>query len=141
MAPPKNQDLRCKFCEKTFKRKLNLHQHQSKNVCKSGEKCFKCPECSNSFDRKPYLRKHMHRMHECESPKKNICCVHCSSKFSTNSNYVRHIRKFHPEKKNSESPQRLETNGSNEETGGIGEGYVYFIFFHSIHSILFRSEF
>lgn len=135
MAPLQNQDFRCKFCEKTFKRKFNLDQHIAKDVCKFGNKCFKCAECSCSYDRKPYLLKHMNKMHGNGPREKTIGCKICTAKFSSSSTYYRHMKKIHP--KNQNSPQRLETGGfenclaphwrdEHNNTGDVGEHkYVY----------------
>ena len=51
----------CRYCEKRLIRKGHWEEHERIHT---GEKPFKCTECSSSFSKKTNMKMHFKRVHE-----------------------------------------------------------------------------
>ncbi|NWR51278.1 ZN398 protein, partial [Regulus satrapa] len=76
---------KCSKCDKTYRRKDYLLNHQRRHT---GERLFQCPLCSKrfSFSGKKSLRIHQ-RSHAAERP---YPCAECGKSFNCHSGLVRH---------------------------------------------------
>ena len=78
----------CSFCDKSFKHKSNLPQHERIHT---GDKPYQCAVCNKKFNRKSTLTRH-ERIHTGEKPYQ---CAVCNKKFNRKSTLTRHQRTQH----------------------------------------------
>ncbi|KAM6919164.1 uncharacterized protein FYW49_008676 [Xenentodon cancila] len=81
----------CKFCGKTFRRRVELEVHTRTHT---GEKPFGCRVCGKCFSRKSNMEIHM-RTHTGEKPHRCDVCGKC---FNITSSMIRHLRTHSGEK-------------------------------------------
>uniref|UniRef100_A0A2K5PGH3 C2H2-type domain-containing protein n=1 Tax=Cebus imitator TaxID=2715852 RepID=A0A2K5PGH3_CEBIM len=79
---------KCSECEKAFRRKDTLVQHQRIH---SGEKPYECNECGKAFCRKATLVQHQ-TIHTGERPYEPYECSECGKTFSQKDNLTQHKR-------------------------------------------------
>jgi uncharacterized protein YbaR (Trm112 family) len=111
MKSHKPQDtLKCGKCEKIFKRKDNLKEHEKKcNEIKGRvEKLrgvFTCRQCLKTFDIESYLKQHIKKAHEAKEGM--YFCKFCKKAYTTYNNLMRHMKKYHNQ--TTEAPDVIHT--------------------------------
>jgi KRAB domain-containing zinc finger protein len=76
----------CKFCEKAFKTKRCVENHE-----KTHKKEFKCKVCDRKFSLRSDLKQHL----EFHADKNAFFCDICQKSFTNRHNMLHHNRKFH----------------------------------------------
>ncbi|XP_065364675.1 zinc finger protein 782-like [Calliphora vicina] len=94
----KNEDNRCKECNRTFTRYNHLLRHM---LTHSDEKPHVCNFCGKGFSRSDHLQKHIQSIH-CE---KNYKCDQCSSAYGRKDHLQRHIETRHNKDPTVQKPQ------------------------------------
>ncbi|XP_023303972.2 zinc finger protein 420 [Lucilia cuprina] len=94
----KNEDNRCKECNRTFTRYNHLLRHM---LTHSDEKPHVCNFCGKGFSRSDHLQKHIQSIH-CE---KNYKCDQCSSAYGRKDHLQRHIETRHNKDPTIQKPQ------------------------------------
>jgi hypothetical protein len=97
-----NFELKCRFCDKIFKRKLHFEKHikSHENPKNYLERVFKCVEinCGKVYKSKENLVLHIKNIHMNIKPYK---CKFCNNSFSHRNGKLYHERRFHENNSNS----------------------------------------
>ncbi|XP_067946156.1 zinc finger protein 845-like [Watersipora subatra] len=111
---PQTMTYSCSKCSADFVTSAALTTHQQN--CKAQNSIHRCLLCSKTFERRPYLLRHMRKKHKTsiknrvdnldvsapgsvESKTKPFTCPQCGDKFSRNSALLRHARSKHASRK------------------------------------------
>ena len=86
-----NEQLKCEYCEKTFKVKLDLHNHVK--TVHLLENVFKCETCGMEYRRKIALQQHQ----AIHSDVYNFPCQKCDKKFKLRTVLLKHVQTVHAE--------------------------------------------
>ena len=76
---------KCQLCDRRFKRKENLKQHQNLAAC---VKSHTCKICHKSFTRNMDLQRHNKTVHNKE---KDVECKTCKQMFTRKDSMLRHV--------------------------------------------------
>ncbi len=90
----RSRTIKCPQCERKFKSKRALKQHQQA----LHEKAFKCKFCNKTFKTGGSLAQHITDKH-----RKTFECLHCPRKFFSNEELIQHAKEMH-------QPERVRVN-------------------------------
>lgn len=99
LAMHKMSHYQCKFCDKPFKTRVNLIEHERVHT---KEKPFVCEQCGMKFRTKQQMREHAQR----HNPEKPYQCEICDRRFSVRTTYKAHVQRH-----NTETPYLCELCG------------------------------
>ena len=80
------QRYQCKFCDRSFHEKQKWTEHHRSHT---GERPFKCTQCSKAYPMRYLLLKHIRREHDKE---RRYECSVCSKRFFQRIDWTRHCR-------------------------------------------------
>ena len=107
--------LKCKFCDKLFGKRKNLHIHlktvHQREFARLPSPTFECKICAESFPRESNLAGHMWSAHQ----KKGFHCQICQKAFHRQINLYQHKRKVHTGKSGSKVIPISSANSSQDE--------------------------
>ena len=87
-------DIKCEWCEKTYKTAGKLATHMKKEHDKILENdTTKCPICQKEFSNKGKRDRHVKSLHDNSIPK--VMCTECKKEFSSQDSLVYHINNVH----------------------------------------------
>ncbi|XP_063703809.1 zinc finger protein 235-like [Culicoides brevitarsis] len=85
MHLPENERLyKCRFCERTFNKKLGFVEHERNHT---GEKPYKCEHCGKAFARSSTFQDHKR-----EHTGQRFVCSVCSKEYKDRGNYRHHMK-------------------------------------------------
>lgn len=85
MHLPEDQRLyKCRFCERTFNKKLGFVEHERNHT---GEKPYKCEHCGKAFARSSTFQDHKR-----EHTGQRFVCSVCSKEYKDRGNYRHHMK-------------------------------------------------